>query len=380
MRRTLLICTIGLCLAVPWARAASPIYVSADVPTDETASGTTILPSEAVLYDGSVPGYAVALTVPGNPQIDAIHKMDGLGSWLFSLESASDLGGALPTDAQPRDVLRYDGASGTYSLCLSGAAVGIPDGANIDAVFLQGGDMGSLLVSFDVPTNVGAFPATFDPADLVRFVPTGVGVCGGWALGAGNPAFDASAAGFGIPQSSNVIGADAAGSLLLLSFDVPTDLGPPGLVTYVPGQLVSWDGAMFALYEPLIGWPISSEVDGIASLARAGTVPTTLLVGKSATPGDLVLTWAASCADGATDYGIYEGTLGSWYSHASIDCTDDGADLTEEITPAGVDTYYLLVAHNPFEEGSYGTATITGERPVGLGACATPQIVTVCPP
>ena len=198
--------------------------------------------------------------------------------------------------------------------------------------------------------------------------------------GAGNPAFDASAAGLGIPQSSNVIGADARGSLLILSFDVPTDLGPPGPTTYVPGQLVSWNGAVFALYELLIGWPISSEVDGIASVARAGTVPTTLLVGKSATPGDLVLTWSPSCSDGALDYGIYEGTIGAWYSHASIDCTDDGANLTEEITPGAGDQYYLVVAHNPFEEGSYGLATLTGERPVGGGACATPQIGSVCPP
>jgi hypothetical protein len=377
MKRTLLLCTIGLCLAVPWTRAASPIYVSADVPTD--ASGSGFLPSQAVLYDGGVPSYTVALTVPGNPQLDAIHKMDGKGSWLFSVESASNLGGALPGGALPADVVRYNGATGTYSLCMSGAAVGIPNGVNVDAIYLEGGDTGNLVVSFDVPTSVGGSPI-FDPADLVRFVPTGLGVCGGWALGAANPVFDASAAGAGIPQSRNLIGAATAGGRLILAFDVPTDLGPPGLVTYLPGQLVSWDGAMFALYEPLTGWPISSEVDGIATLARAGTVPTTLLLGKAPTPGNLILYWSPSCSDGATDYGIYEGVIGSWYSHASIDCTDNGADLKEEITPGAGDRYYLVVAHNPFEEGSYGTATITGERPVGLGACSTPQIVSVCPP
>jgi len=380
MNRILTLVLPVLWAVAPGAWAASPIYVAADVPTDETASGTTILSSQAVLYDGIVPAYAVALTVPGDPTIDAIHKMDGPGDWLFSVESPSSLAGALASDAEPRDVVRHDGDSGTYSLCLSGAAAGIPADVDVDAVYLEGGDTGDLIVSFDVPTDLGGLP-TFDPADLVRFVPTGPGVCAGWALAAANPAFDASAAGLGIPTSSNVIAADLAGGVLVLSFDVPTDVGPPGVVTYTPGQLVSWDGASFALFEPLLGWPMSSEVDGVSGLAAAGTVPPTLLVGKSSlTPGDLTLSWDTSCADGATDYGIYEGVIGSWYTHASVDCTDDLADRTEEVTPAVASTYYLVVGHNPFEEGSYGTATGLGERPVGTGACATPQIVAACPP
>ena len=53
-----------------------------------------------------------------------------------------------------------------------------------------------------------------------------------------------------------------------------------------------------------------------------------------------------------------------------IDCTDDGGDLTEEITPAPNDRYYLVVPHNPNDEGSYGTDAAAAERPAGGAVCA----------
>jgi hypothetical protein len=383
MRRLLLFAfTVALALsAATLARAASPVLVSPDVPTDETASATTILPWQISEYDAAGPGYTLTFTVPGDPILDAIEKMDTPGDWLFSVEAASDLGASLTTFAEPRDVIRYDDSTGSYLFFFCGDSVldPVPSTSNVDAIYLEGGDGGNLVVSFDVVTTIGG--STFDPADLVRYGPTGGGTCASWKLAAVPLAFDASAAGTGVPLTGNVIGADSSADLVVLAFDVPTDLGPPGVTTYLPGELVSWDGASYALYESLVGWPISSQVDGVSCPANPGIVPTTILMGKSVTPGDLTITWSASCSEGGTDYGIYQGTIGTWYDHASIDCSDAGGDLTEDITPAAASSYYLVVAHNTREEGSYGVASSLVERPVGFGGgvCAPDQVVTPCP-
>jgi hypothetical protein len=384
MKRLLVFCVV-LGLAGSLARAATPLLISSDVPTTESATLTTL--REFQIYRYVVPAsYTLTLTIPGNPKLDGIHKMDRAGNWLFSVEAANNLGGALAgADADPRDVIRYDAAAGTYSFFFCGAAVGIPSGANVDALYLDGGDAGALIESFDVPVTMGAF--TFDPADLVRFVRTGP-ACGNWALAAANPDFDASAAGTGIPSSVNMLDAASVGALRIFSLDVPADLGPPGVVTYLPGQIVAWNGAAFSLYEPLAGWPLSSTVDGLSTMGNPGIIPATLLVNKTAFPqldlSDVILSWAASCSEGASDYGIYEGTIGAWYSHTAVDCADGGVPLTEQITPGAGSRYYLVVPHNTMTEGSYGQRQngpppVFVERPVGAAQCVAVQTVTPCP-
>ena len=67
--------------------------------------------------------YTLTLTIPGNPKLDAIHKLDRFGSWLFSVEAANNLAGNLAgADADPRDVIRFDATAGVYtpSSCGSG--------------------------------------------------------------------------------------------------------------------------------------------------------------------------------------------------------------------------------------------------------------------
>lgn len=372
-----LLAAAALSFAVVGA-APPPIVVVPDVPTDDPGGGgTTFLPSDVIKYSAGTYSPVPVITIPGNPQVDALEKMDKPGYWLFSIEAASNLGGALPTPADPRDVIQRDSAA-TYSFFFCGSSVGIPDGTNVDAIYLEGGDTGNLIVSFDVPTTIGT--TTFDPSDLVRFKPTGPG-CASWTLGSPALAFDASAAGTGIPTSANVVAADRIGGKLVLGFDAPVDLSPSlGPPTYVPGNLVSWDGANFSIFLTLANWPIKSVVNALSGPANPGRVPPTLHVDKSIiTPGNLTLTWSASCSEGASDYGIYEGTIGSWFSHTSKDCHDDPPALTEEVTPAAGSMYYLVVPQNGAEEGSYGLAT-AGERPVGAAQCQAVQAITACPP
>ena len=113
-------------------------------------------------------------------------------------------------------------------------------------------DLGDLILSFDVPTTIGA--ATYEPADLVRYAG------GGFSL-----FFDGSASGSGVAISDNATGADESGGDPVLAIDIPSDLLPStGPTTYVPGQIADWDGSNYNLYETLANWPISSEVDAFS--------------------------------------------------------------------------------------------------------------------
>jgi hypothetical protein len=116
--------------------------------------------------------------------------------------------------------------------------------------------------------------------------------------------------------------------------------------------------------------------------SSAGRIPPTIQVDKSAiTPGDLTITWEPSCSVGGIDARIYEGTIGSWYSHQAIVCNDTGLDFTEEVTPSGDNMYYLVVPLSATAEGSYGFDSAPGERPTGgSGSCpAITQDFDPCP-
>ncbi len=102
-----------------------------------------------------------------------------------------------------------------------------------------------------------------------------------------------------------------------------------------------------------------------------------LTVDKS--PGDEVsLTWGASCSAADADYAVYEGSLGSFASHAPRACSSGGA-LSFSLAPPEGDTYYLVVPVHADREGSYGADGGGLERQAGTGACA-PQTLRACGP
>jgi hypothetical protein len=368
MRRLLsALATLGI--AVSPALAVSN-YITPDVPTDDPAAGAPIyLPWEIVRNDSAI--YSMWQALPAGTPIDALHHMC-IGNWLISVEVPTDLGG---TTHDPRDVVEFDPAGGSYTPIFCGGPVGIPAGTNVDAAFLDGGDAAPLILSFDVPTDLtGMGGGIYDPSDLVMFNKTGPG-CGGWTLGGLH--FDASAAVPPVPTTTNLSGADRQwAGFDIMTFDVPTTLGAP---TYLPGELVSWDPGLpaFASFFLDLSWPLTSRADSMSLLADPGRVPPTIQVTKSMTPGNIVISWAPATSVGGEDYGIYEGTVPSYSSHGSITCTDALADLMEDITPAPGDTYYLVVPLNPNNEGSYGTDHIGVERPQGFAPCG-PQALG-CP-
>ncbi len=389
----------------PPSVAQSTVYVSPDVPTDP-GLGIDLLPWEVIGYNAGIYGPAVPeFGLPGNPAVDALHKMDKPGNWLISLESPSNLGGTLVTDAEPRDVIRFDLIGGSFTTFFCGGLVAagtVPVSSDIDALYLAGGDSGDLIVSFDVPTSLNTLggPVTVDPADLVRYRRTGVG-CGGWS--ATGIHFDASTVGGGILDSSNLIGADEFAQDTILAFDVPTDLAPSTFFppTLIPGQIAAWDSAAgtFKLFNTLGGWPISSLVDALSCQANPGRVydggvyPFLVQLAKpSPFVGQIDVIWNPSCSSGAEDYGIYEGSLTSLgtatYDHVQVTCTDIGGDFSETIAPQPLDSYYLVVPYNTKGEGAYGLdrdasrAPLQIERPqaaLAAARCSTAQILTACP-
>ena len=118
-----------------------------------------------------------------------------------------------------------------------------------------------------------------------------------------------------------------------------------------------------------------------APLAAPGVIaPGGLRLGRAASSmGDLVLSWTPSCLPGAESYGIYEGHIGEWSSHVPIDCADAGADLEEQISPAGGDRYYLIVPHNVDDDGSYGADSNGSERAPATPSCRQRQRIEPCP-
>jgi hypothetical protein len=91
----------------------------------------------------------------------------------------------------------------------------------------------------------------------------------------------------------------------------------------------------------------------------------------------VVLSWGYSCLPEDSDYEIYEGDVGLFYSHGSVACTT-GGELSYRHTPASGNTYYLVVPSNGAYEGSYGLHAAGMERPTGDPACL-PRRVGSCP-
>lgn len=127
---------------------------------------------------------------------------------------------------------------------------------------------------------------------------------------------------------------------------------------------------------PLYGSVGQYSVSGSwAATPLPGAVPAnSLRVYKSGS--NLVLNWSAACSGIATDYAIYQGTMGSWSGHASLSCTTGGA-LGRTVTPGSGNRYYLVTPTAYGYEGSYGRTSSGAEIPPAAAACA-PQSLGGC--
>ena len=144
------------------APAATPLDFLDASPDITTVLGGMTVNDEDVAEDDLSGGLGLAPlgALPSAADLSAYHVLAS-GEQLLAFDTTVSLPGGLT--AEPRDVVRYNGA--TYSLEFNGAANGVPAGAQVDAVsVLFGGD---LLLSFD--TTVALDGITADDEDLVRF-------------------------------------------------------------------------------------------------------------------------------------------------------------------------------------------------------------------
>ncbi len=115
---------------------------------------------------------------------------------------------------------------------------------------------------------------------------------------------------------------------------------------------------------------------------QPGRVPDTLLLRKNTgDPGLLDLNWTASCGNSVTGYGVYQGTLGTFYSHAPLNslCAVAGLAVTGQPT-AAVSSYYVIVPQSSTREGSYGLDSNALEIPPSGAPCQAAQTFGgVCP-
>ncbi|MEE8412185.1 MAG: hypothetical protein V3S47_06750 [Acidobacteriota bacterium] len=94
--------------------------------------------------------------------------------------------------------------------------------------------------------------------------------------------------------------------------------------------------------------------------------------------GQLDLVWNPSCSVDASDYSVYEGTLGDWTSHMPVMCATGGA-VSIPVNPASGSVYFLIAPRNTTVEGSYGTDSEGFDRTTSLAACMAVQDTTTCP-
>ncbi|MCP3937731.1 MAG: hypothetical protein GY708_20460, partial [Actinomycetia bacterium] len=111
--------------------------------------------------------------------------------------------------------------------------------------------------------------------------------------------------------------------------------------------------------------------------ALVGGTVNGLQVTKGVTPS-VTVDWRPSCSSADTAYGIYEGTIGSWYSHTLVpgQCAVAGTSAT--FNTGATDQYYLVAPNAAASEGSYGQDSSATERPVGLAKCVAAQVIS-CP-
>jgi hypothetical protein len=116
----------------------------------------------------------------------------------------------------------------------------------------------------------------------------------------------------------------------------------------------------------------------LTATSEPGTVPTLRVDKHAATPGDLDLSWGASCSASGPDYAIHEGQLGAWFSHAPLRCSS-GLALSQTITPSGGDRYYLIAPISVGYTGSLGVDSAGIERPDGSPSCTDDRALAPCP-
>ena len=209
-----------LVAVVPVRAAQSPVIFSPDI----TAQYGTVVPAlieddDAAADDAAgavtIPAYLASMfgTLPASAEVAGFElSSSGAVGSLLAVDTTVALPGlAAASPAEPRDVVRFNPATSSFSVFFDGSANSVPSGVAIDAVATDPSDC--LLLSFDTTVSLPGV-GTVDDEDLVRF-----------ASGTYTMEFDGSAK--GVPVELDLDAAERArgSNLLLVSFDGSGSVG-----------------------------------------------------------------------------------------------------------------------------------------------------------
>ncbi len=347
-------------------------YLATDTPA--VLGGTRFRPDEIVRSLSAVYFLETALGPP--TQFGALHRRPD-GSWLLSPAHPIELGFMR---VEARDVVEWDGAA-AFALVLDGDAEGLPRGARIDAVFVDRLS-GNLVISFDAPETVGG--VRYQMSDLVERTAAGVFVLLWDGAAAGVPA-RSNVVGADREGTGNLVVTFDVPTAIGANEFLPGELVEwDGAFSSLFVDAAWPRAAQLRDFSLLLGaGRLEDGADGGCLVAPELPLDVT----RDLLTGDLTLTWGPSCLASDTDYEIYEGNLGAattefFYSHTAKLCTTAGAlnATFPDPAPAG-SFYYLVVPRNDVREGSYGEGrdgACLGERPVGTVQCL-PQEIVLCP-
>ncbi len=145
----------GMMIRGVLAQSSSIYDLGVDVPS--TLGGVDFTPENIILRNGM--SYSLDLALPAGTAIAALDRLPD-GRWLFSTDYPVTLQGI---DYEPRDVVSYNGS--TFALYLHGSAISIPSTARIDALFVD--SLGNSILSFDSWVTIGG--SNYGPSDLVMY-------------------------------------------------------------------------------------------------------------------------------------------------------------------------------------------------------------------
>jgi hypothetical protein len=121
--------------------------LSFDIPAE--IDGISYTERDIILHNGGIMSKMIdgaAIGIPAGVDIDAVTRLQD-GSILFSVDVPTTLGNI---SCNPNDIIQY--REGVFNLFLNGTAAGIPENANIDAIWV--GVSTELLFSLDIPAEL----------------------------------------------------------------------------------------------------------------------------------------------------------------------------------------------------------------------------------
>lgn len=346
--------------ALPFA--AQQFALAVDVPSD---LGGTVYGSNQIVQYSSATGYSLgtdlssALGPAGH--INALTEVSP-GTYYMAVDVPTTISG---TTYQPSDILQETG--GTISLVQSGSGLGIPAGVGIGAIALNP-YFHTPVIALTVPATIGG--NAYLPGDLIQVSGTTLSLY--WR-----------GTNYGVPAGARIAGAEVmATNELLVQFDIPVTVAS---TNFAPGEILQFSGGFFsAPYFDDASFPAGSMMTDFALPGSPGAAPdgmvssVPLAMSKLNSGGTSVsMSWGSSCSNEATGYGLYEGTLGSWYSHNAVACI--GSANSAIFSPSAGNRYYLIVPNNGDYEGSYGTDSSGSQIPPGGSACRTSWDPSTCP-